>query len=85
MICDKCEVAGYINEEANERYWSATALTVADIRELAERWHHLCRGKGCCCQHVVGDVIDPLTVSTETRCAAHAAIGDKFRRFLGND
>ena len=82
MICGKCEVAGYINEEANEQYWSATALTVDDIRELALAWHGMCKGKGCCCQHKVGDVIDPLAVSTETRRAAHAAIGDKFRKYL---
>lgn len=79
MICGNCRVAGYINEEANEQPNEADP---EKARDIARSWHRKC--KGCTCQHVVGDVIDPLAVSRETRRAAHAALGARLRRFLGN-
>lgn len=81
MICGNCRVAGYINEEANEQPNEADP---EKARAMALKWHGKCRDRCCTCQHQVGDVIDPLAVSRETRRTVHAALNDRFRRFLGN-
>ena len=85
MICDKCEIGGYINEEANELLLlHAVKPDAGEIREMARGWHDMCRGRGCVCQHVVGDAIDPLAISAESRRAVHATLGERFRRFLSS-
>lgn len=84
MICEKCQVGGYINEEANERLWFYGISDATDVRALARMWHARCSGPGCTCQHVLGDVINPLDVSTEERRKAHATLGERFRKFLEN-
>jgi len=82
MICGHCEVGGYINEEANERLWFYGITDTAPVRAIARKWHSKCEGHGCVCQHVLGDVINPVDVSTEERRKAHVTLGTRFRKFL---
>lgn len=57
MTCHHCEVAGYLNAEANAKAFFSVA-EAEDIRELARMWHRRCLGKDCACQHVIGDIYD---------------------------
>jgi hypothetical protein len=82
VICPNCEVAGYVNEEANERMWDKGTAAVGPLREMARKWHRKCKDKGCACQHIVGDLINPIDVPEVIRRQAHAAKHRKFRHHI---
>lgn len=55
MICRQCQVAGFMNAEANRVVMSPAA---GPIRELARSWHDNCSDKRkCCCQHIIGQIL----------------------------
>ena len=57
MICHNCEVAGYLNQEAN-RVATLDSVALAEaIRVMCRGWHAKCKDRGCPCQHVIGDVL----------------------------
>jgi hypothetical protein len=84
MICENCQVGGYINEEANERLWFYGISDAAEVQALARMWHGKCNSPGCTCQHVLGDVINPSDISTEERREMHVTLSERFRKFLKN-
>jgi hypothetical protein len=66
VICHNCEVAGYINAEANRQVFWNFKLS-EKVRELARSWHRTCKGRSyCTCQHRVGDYTDRTKVEDTT-------------------
>jgi hypothetical protein len=57
MICRDCQVAGFMNAEANH-VTLQSGDAAESIRALARSWHRKCRDKDCACQHIIGVVLD---------------------------
>jgi hypothetical protein len=82
VICHPCEVAGYLNQEANRLAMLESVEAAESVRVLCRNWHAGCRDRTTCpCQHVVGDVLNHQRIrDDETASSADVPSADGPQR-----
>lgn len=75
-MCHPCQVAGYVNAEANRSQFYSVEDADA-VRAIARKWHKRCKHKNCSCQHVLGNVFDPYDTAELPRTTQPPELDDE--------